>query len=74
MSTITTKKHAGGRTRKGRDLRVPLTLSGAPTTIKKFMEWRDSLSKKVPGASFGDTFDWLVRIAGEQNISPSTHF
>lgn len=74
MTTTATKKNPGGRARKGRDLRVPLTLSGTPVTIKKFMEHRDSLSKKVPGASFGDTFDWLVRIADEQKISPATHF
>lgn len=73
MPSTTTKKHAGGRPRKAKDLRVPITLSGAPQTIKKFMEWRDALSRKMPGASFGDTFDWLVRIAGEQQISPETH-
>jgi hypothetical protein len=69
-----TKKNPGGRPRKGKALRVPITLSGTPATIKTFMTFRDDLSRKVPGASFGDTLDWLVRIAGEQGISPRTHF
>jgi hypothetical protein len=59
-----------GRPRKGRKPRIGFSISASPENLDQLKKWDRDLQERVPGASMGDTLDWLIRVAKEKGFNP----